>query len=64
VIDIGGGSTELIIGEEFEPIHTESLQMGCVAFTKAYFADGEINQKVLIKLWLQHVKNFCDCQYL
>ena len=45
VIDIGGGSTELIIGEEFEPIHTECLQMGCVAFTKAYFSDGEINQK-------------------
>lgn len=45
VIDIGGGSTELIIGEEFEPIHTESFQMGCVAFTKAFFVDGEINQK-------------------
>ena len=45
VIDIGGGSKELIIGEEFEPIHTESLQMGCVAFTKAFFVDGEINQK-------------------
>ena len=44
VIDIGGGSTELIIGEEFEPIHTESLQMGCVAYTKAYFADGEISK--------------------
>ena len=45
VVDIGGGSTELIIGEEFEPIHTESLQMGCVAFTSAYFGDGQINQK-------------------
>lgn len=45
VIDIGGGSTELIIGEEFEPIHTESLQMGCVAYTKAYFNDGEISLK-------------------
>ncbi|WP_180062343.1 exopolyphosphatase [Acinetobacter sp. YH12120] len=44
VIDIGGGSTELIIGEEFEPIHTESLQMGCVAYTKTYFADGEISK--------------------
>ncbi len=44
VIDIGGGSTELIIGEEFEPIHTESLQMGCVAYTQAYFADGEISK--------------------
>ena len=45
VIDIGGGSKEMIIGEEFEHIHTESLQMGCVAFTKAFFVDGEINQK-------------------
>lgn len=34
VVDIGGGSTEFIIGEEFEPIYTESLQMGCVAYTK------------------------------
>jgi len=49
VIDIGGGSTELIIGEAFEPIHTESVQMGCVAFTKAYFMEGEINQKVFDK---------------
>ena len=45
VVDIGGGSTELIIGEEFEPIHTESVQMGCVAFTKKFFVDGEITQK-------------------
>ena len=49
VIDIGGGSTELIIGEEFEPIHTESVQMGCVAFTKAYFAEGEISAKAFDK---------------
>ena len=49
VIDIGGGSTELIIGEEFEPIHTESVQMGCVAFTKAYFTEGEISQKAFDK---------------
>ncbi len=45
VIDIGGGSTELIIGEEFEPIHTESLQMGCVAYSKAYFSEGDITPK-------------------
>lgn len=49
VVDIGGGSTEFIIGEEFEPIYTESLQMGCVAFTKAYFADGEISSKAFNK---------------
>ena len=48
VIDIGGGSTELIIGEEFEPIHTESLQMGCVAYSKTYFSDGAINPKDVV----------------
>lgn len=49
VIDIGGGSTEFIIGKGFDPILTESLQMGCVAFTKAYFADGEISEKAFEK---------------
>lgn len=44
VIDIGGGSTEFIIGQEFDPILTESLQMGCVAFTQKYFADGQITK--------------------
>ena len=49
VVDIGGGSTELIIGEEFEPLHTESLQIGCVAYTKAYFAYGSISVKAFDK---------------
>lgn len=42
VVDIGGGSTEFIIGEAFEPIHTESLQMGCVAYSRTFFSDGLI----------------------
>ena len=45
VIDIGGGSTEFIIGKGFDPLLTESLQMGCVAFTKKFFADGAITDK-------------------
>jgi exopolyphosphatase/guanosine-5'-triphosphate,3'-diphosphate pyrophosphatase len=45
VIDIGGGSTELIIGEGFEPLETESLQMGCVVTTERFFADGRITRK-------------------
>lgn len=49
VIDIGGGSTEFIIGENFEPIMTESLQLGCVAYTKAFFADGQITEKAFDK---------------
>ncbi len=34
VIDIGGGSTELIIGEGLTPLELESLQMGCVALSR------------------------------
>ncbi|MFT6430017.1 MAG: exopolyphosphatase/guanosine-5'-triphosphate,3'-diphosphate pyrophosphatase [Halopseudomonas sp.] len=43
VVDIGGGSTEFIVGERFESILRESLQMGCVSFTRNYFADGKIS---------------------
>lgn len=43
VVDIGGGSTEFIIGEGFEPLLRESLQMGSVSFTKRFFGDGKIN---------------------
>lgn len=45
VIDIGGGSTELIIGEEFEPLLRESLHMGCVSYTKKFFSDGIISKE-------------------
>ncbi len=45
VLDIGGGSTEFIIGERFEPREMESLHMGCVSFTKRFFRDGSINQR-------------------
>lgn len=45
VIDIGGGSTELIIGERFSPQELESLHMGCVSYTQTYFANGKINTK-------------------
>tara|TARA_R110002072_G_scaffold59968_10_gene152450 strand:+ start:321 stop:1841 length:1521 start_codon:yes stop_codon:yes gene_type:complete len=44
VVDIGGGSTELIIGERFEPRIMESLQMGCVSFAKSCFPDGLISK--------------------
>jgi len=44
VIDIGGGSTELIIGERFEPQRLESLQMGCVSYGKACFPEGKISK--------------------
>jgi len=45
VIDIGGGSTEFIIGEGFNALETESLQMGCVASTLRFFGDRRITAK-------------------
>lgn len=42
VVDIGGGSTECIIGEHFDPIETNSLYMGCVGYTLRYFPNGRL----------------------
>ena len=43
VVDIGGGSTEIIIGEGFESKRVASLFMGCVSFTQQFFPEGEIS---------------------
>jgi exopolyphosphatase/guanosine-5'-triphosphate,3'-diphosphate pyrophosphatase len=45
VLDIGGGSTEIIIGEQFEPLELESLQMGCVSLSQRFFGDGRLSPK-------------------
>lgn len=45
VIDIGGGSTECIIGERFESRLLESLQLGCVSFNEEFFPGGTISDK-------------------
>lgn len=45
VVDIGGGSTEFIIGEGLKPQALESLHMGCVSFAKQFFPGGEISSK-------------------
>ena len=47
VVDIGGGSTEFIIGAGFEPQLTESLYMGCVSWSLRYFPDGKIDKAAL-----------------
>ncbi len=42
VVDIGGGSTELIIGRGTEALNLESLKLGCVAMSKEHFGDGKL----------------------
>ena len=42
VIDIGGGSTELILGEANEPTRLDSLFMGHVSWSRRFFPNGEV----------------------
>ena len=44
VIDVGGGSTELVIGQRFEPREIASLQMGCVSISRNAFANGKLTK--------------------
>lgn len=47
VVDIGGGSTEMILGRRFLPDVTESLYMGCVAMSQTFFGDGRIRAQAM-----------------
>lgn len=44
VIDIGGASTEMIVGTGFTPSLLTSLSLGCVTWLERYFADGLLNE--------------------
>jgi len=44
VVDIGGGSTEFIVGAGNQPHRLESLYMGCVSYSLKYFAGGRIGK--------------------
>jgi exopolyphosphatase/guanosine-5'-triphosphate,3'-diphosphate pyrophosphatase len=45
VVDIGGGSTEFIIGQNLDPIRLESLYMGCVSFSLRFFPEGRVDKR-------------------
>lgn len=49
VVDIGGGSTELIVGENHFPKHLNSLSMGCVVYRQRFFADNTITAAAMAK---------------
>jgi exopolyphosphatase / guanosine-5'-triphosphate,3'-diphosphate pyrophosphatase len=44
VVDIGGGSTEFIIGSGYKPAKLASLYMGCVSYSLRFFPDGKITK--------------------
>ena len=45
VVDIGGGSTECIVGLGFTPLHRESLYVGCVGASRRFFPGGRIDKQ-------------------
>ena len=47
VVDIGGGSTEFIIGSRFKPHQLESLYMGAVTWSLRFFPDGRLSKGAL-----------------
>lgn len=49
VVDIGGGSTECIIGQDHDTRRRESFQIGCVGLTQAFFSDGRITRQAMRK---------------
>lgn len=62
VMDIGGGSTELIVGEGFAAEHKESLSMGAVMMSERFFRDGKFTSarfqeaRMLARLKLRPIK--------
>ena len=59
VIDIGGGSTELVIGQNGTPLYMESLFMGCVSLSRRFFENGTIT-----KTRMQEAIEFAELQLL
>jgi len=49
VIDVGGGSTECVLGKRFSALYKDSLRMGCVGFTQRFFSDGRLTRKAFRK---------------
>ncbi len=70
VVDIGGGSTEFIIGQHIKPLQLESLYMGCVSFSLRFFPEGRIDKRGMQQAELAAgrelqtiVKQFRDCSW-
>ena len=64
VVDIGGGSTEVVLGRGASPRAMESLHLGCVSMTERFFPDGVLTRdrferaRTVARLELRPVKAF------
>lgn len=62
VIDIGGGSTEFIVGERFEPELLESLHMGCVAYRDRFFDRDDLHEHQFEQAQLEASRELLNIQ--
>lgn len=60
VVDIGGGSTEMSIGDDFVPLRAESRHMGCVSFAKRFFPNGELTPERFDAAYLSAMEKIED----
>ena len=49
IVDIGGGSTEFIVGRRYEPELTESFQLGAVTLSHNFFPGGVVTASAFRK---------------
>jgi len=59
VVDIGGRSTEFVLGKHFDAKTTESLRVGSVAWSLKYFPEGELSERNLKRAEVA-AKSFLD----
>ena len=64
VVDIGGGSTEIIVGEGVTPRLRESLHMGCVSMSRLQFPDGKMTAKLMDRAELAGDLEICPVREL
>lgn len=57
VIDIGGGSTEIVLGKSGKPIFIRSLKLGAVRLTEKFFKQGLLTKEA-IKEAKKYIENF------
>lgn len=62
VIDIGGGSTELAMGEGFDPHFRESRAMGCVSYSQRFFSKI-VNKKTYGKAYTAALQQMENCTH-
>lgn len=62
VVDIGGGSTEIVMGEGCETLYRESKSMGCISFTERYFSK-ELSKKSFEKAEIAALQKLEFCSH-